>query len=108
MDITLKRNEYHMGGHSLRLSTRYDVSRLWSAGIGIGLDRYTEPDYNTMPVFATVRYKALEKVPDAYVFADMGYAIKSGEFTYVCEAFRIEFPDSIQSEGFQRHPHIYI
>ena len=70
-----------MGGHSLRLSTRYDVSRLWSAGIGIGLDRYTEPDYNTMPVFATVRYKALEKVPDAYVFADMGYAIKAGDFT---------------------------
>lgn len=81
MDITLKRDKYHMGGHSLRLSTRYDVSRLWSAGIGIGLDRYTKPDYNTMPVFATVRYKALEKVPDAYVFADMGYAIKSGEFT---------------------------
>ena len=81
MDITLKRDKYHMGGHSLRLSTRYDVSRLWSAGIGIGLDRYTEPDYNTMPVFATVRYKALEKVPDAYVFADMGYSIKSGDFT---------------------------
>lgn len=37
MDITLKRDKYHMGGHSLRLSTRYDVSRLWSAGIGIGL-----------------------------------------------------------------------
>jgi len=80
---TLNRSDRKMGGHSLHLTPRYDVSRLWSVGLGIGLDRYTNSDYNTLPIFATVRYKAIKKVPDFYTFADLGYAISSfgGDFT---------------------------
>ncbi|MBP3227590.1 MAG: hypothetical protein J6M53_02265 [Bacteroidaceae bacterium] len=78
---TLGRDKYKMGGHALHLAARYDITPLWSAGIGAGLDRYTEPDYNTLPVFATVRYKFLSSVPNAYAFADAGYAIKAGDYT---------------------------
>lgn len=81
MGTSLNRNKYKMGGHSIHLSPRYDISPLWSAGIGIGLDRYTELDYNTLPIFATVRYRALKKIPDVYAFTDLGYAIKAGDYT---------------------------
>ncbi len=70
-----------MGGNSIQFTPRYDITRRWSAGIGIGLSRYTNLDYNTMPVYATVRYKAIEKVPDLYLFTDLGYALKVGDFT---------------------------
>ena len=71
-----------MGGHSLRLGARYDVAEKWSVGAGIGLDRYTEGDFNTMPVYATLRYKPFKKLAGAYAFTDLGYAIKpsSGDF----------------------------
>lgn len=81
MGVTLKRGQYKMGGNSVQLSSRYDITPRWSAGMGIGLSRYTNLDYNTLPVFATVRYKAIEKVPDIYLFSDLGYALKVGEFT---------------------------
>lgn len=81
MGVPLKRSQYKMGGNSVQLSSRYDITPRWSAGMGIGLSRYTNLDYNTLPVFATVRYKAIEKVPDIYLFSDLGYALKVGEFT---------------------------
>lgn len=73
------RSSYKMGGNSLRLASRYDVSKNMSAGIGIGLDLYTEPDFNTMPVFATMRYSPLKKFHDAYIFSDLGYAFNVAE-----------------------------
>ena len=81
MGQTLKRSQYKMGGNSIQFSPRYDITPRWSAGIGIGLSRYTNLDHNTMPVYATVRYKAIEKVPDLYLFTDLGYALKVGDFT---------------------------
>jgi len=81
MGTKLHRDDYSMGGHSLHLAARYDVAPRWSAGLGIGLDRYTEPDYNTMPVYATVRFAALPSVPSAYAFADLGYALGVGDYT---------------------------
>lgn len=81
---SLSRGRYKMGGHSVHLASRYDVSPRWSAGVGIGIDRYTKPNYNTMPVYATVRYKMLKEVPEVYAFADLGYAIKVGDYTQGC------------------------
>ena len=72
---TYGRKDYKMGGNSLRLGARYDVAPQWSVGGGIGLDRYTEEDFNTMPLYATLRYKPLKKLPGAYAFTDLGYAI---------------------------------
>lgn len=81
MGQTLKRSQYKTGGNSIQFTPRYDITHKWSAGIGVGLSRYTNLDYNTLPVYATVRYKAIEKVPDLYFFSDLGYALKVGDFT---------------------------
>lgn len=81
MGMTLSRDKYDMGGHSLHLTFRYDVTSLWSVGLGFGLDRYTEMEYNTLPIFATVRYKMVKTMPTLYAFTDLGYAVKSGDFT---------------------------
>lgn len=68
--------DYDMGGHSLRLAVRYDLAEKWSAGAGIGLDRYTGDDFNTMPIYATLRYKPFGgKLAAAYAFTDLGYAL---------------------------------
>lgn len=78
---SLSRDEYKMGGHSIHLTSRYDIAPRWSAGVGVGLSRYTEPEYNTLPVFATVRYKFIRSIPAVYAFADLGYALKGDNFT---------------------------
>jgi len=80
MGTKLTRGDYGLSGHSIRFAPRYDFAERWSAGIGVGWDRYNDPDYNTLPIFATVRYYALQQVPNAYAFADLGYAIKTGDY----------------------------
>ena len=50
---TYSRGSYKFGGNLLQVAARYDVAIQWSVGIGMGLARYTEPDFNTYPVFAT-------------------------------------------------------
>ena len=69
------RSDIEMGGHSLRLGARYDVAEKWSVGGGIGLDHYTGDEFNTMPIYATLRYKPFKKLTGAYAFTDLGYAI---------------------------------
>lgn len=76
---SLTRGNYDMGGHALDLTFRYDVIKKLSVGAGIGLDRYTEPEYNTLPVYVTARYYPIEKVPHAYTYANLGYAIDAGD-----------------------------
>ena len=73
---TYNRGSYKMGGNLLQVSARYDVAARWSVGIGMGLARYTEQDFNTYPVFATLRYKPIRKLPQAYLFTDLGYGLK--------------------------------
>lgn len=70
------RSDYKMGGHSIHFTGRYDVSDMFSAGVGFGWDRYTEPEYNTLPVFATLRYKPIKSLGDAYCFVDLGGGVK--------------------------------
>lgn len=81
---TYGRSDYNMGGHSLRLSTRYDVAPKFSVGAGIGLERYTadDYDYNTLPIYATLRYKPLKSLAGAYVFTDIGYAVSPSSDFY--------------------------
>ena len=77
------RSDYSMGGNSLTLAARYDVHPDISVGAGVGLARYTQRNFNTLPIYATLRYKPIEKMKDAYVFTDLGYAIdsKKDDFT---------------------------
>lgn len=78
-EYTYNRGSYKMGGNLLQVAARYDVATQWSIGIGMGLARYTEPDFNTYPVFATLRYKPVRKQPQAYLFTDLGYGLKLGD-----------------------------
>lgn len=75
------RGDYKMGGNSIHFTGRYDVSDKFSTGLGFGWDRYTEFDYNTLPIFATLRYKPIKTLKNAYCFTDLGYGIKP-EDTY--------------------------
>ena len=70
------RSIYKMGGNSIHFTGRYDVSDKLSTGLGFGWDHYTEPDYNTLPIFATLRYKPVTTFQNAYCFTDLGYGIK--------------------------------
>lgn len=70
------RGDYKMGGNSIHFTGRYDISDKFSTGLGFGWDRYTEPDYNTLPIFATLRYKPIKTLKNAYCFTDLGYGIK--------------------------------
>ena len=73
------RNKSEMGGESLRLYMRYNITPRWSAGIGTGVESYTEPFFNVFPLFSTARFKpfrANKSLKDMYVFTDIGYGIK--------------------------------
>lgn len=72
---TLKRKEYQMYGNSLHLTALYDITHKMSAGIGIGADRYEEPEYNTFPLYGTFQYHPMSSLPNGYVFTDIGYGI---------------------------------
>ena len=73
---TMSRKDFSMGGHALQLAARYDVLPQLSAGLGVGAARYTEFDFNTFPVFATLRYKPIKSLRQAYLFTNVGYAVK--------------------------------
>ncbi|WP_302392447.1 hypothetical protein, partial [Phocaeicola coprophilus] len=73
---TQGRNEtYRMGGNSLHLTALYDFTEKFSAGAGIGADRYTNSDFNTFPVYAAFRYRPLSRIPAAYVYTNAGYGL---------------------------------
>ncbi len=66
---------YRMHGNSLHLTALYNISNRVSAGAGLGLDRYEEPGYNTLPVFSTFRYRPIKSFLDTYLYTNLGYAI---------------------------------
>ena len=70
------RGDYKMGGNSIHFTGRYDINEKFSTGLGFGWDRYTEPEYNTLPIFATLRYMPIKTLKNAYCFTDLGYGIK--------------------------------
>lgn len=69
------RGEYKMHGNSLHLTALYDITHKISVGAGIGADRYEEPGYNIFPVYGTFRYHLLPKMPNGYVYTNLGYGI---------------------------------
>lgn len=78
----INRSHHKMYGNSLRLSLLYNLNTKVSLGAGIGLDRYENAGYNTLPLFLTCYYSPLSKLPRAYTYTNLGYAIdKSSTFT---------------------------
>tara|TARA_B110001454_G_C12638239_1_gene400050 strand:+ start:115 stop:759 length:645 start_codon:yes stop_codon:yes gene_type:complete len=62
--------------YSFNTINGYFFSPNFSLGIGIGLDGYHNPNANTMPLFADVRYYFNDEAKSVYVFADVGSLIK--------------------------------
>ncbi|MCQ2127078.1 MAG: hypothetical protein MJZ06_06580 [Bacteroidaceae bacterium] len=73
------RDDLDLGGASLHFTAYYNISDRMSAGLGIGLDKYTNFDFNTCPVYASFRYEPLENAQNLAVFADLGYGLKGGD-----------------------------
>ncbi len=70
----------YMYGNLLHLTALYSFTSKYSAGIGVGLDRYESPGYNTLPLYATLHYSPCRQLPRAYLYADAGYALKMDNF----------------------------
>ena len=79
---TFNRNDYTMWGKALRFAVRYDATPRLSAGVGIGSSRYTEPSFNTFPVYATLQYKPFKNKERIFAYADLGYSVKFSSDSY--------------------------
>jgi hypothetical protein len=79
---TFNRNDYTMGGNALRFAVRYDATPRLSAGVGIGASRYTKPNFNTFPVYATLQYKPFKNKERIFAYADLGYSVKFSSDSY--------------------------
>lgn len=78
----ISRKNNNMYGNSLHLSAMYNFTMQLSAGLGIGADRYDNPGYNTFPVFAAIHYSPLKRLPNAYSYTNLGYAVIGKYSTY--------------------------
>lgn len=76
---TLHRSDAKMGGSSYGISGIYSLNRQWAAGAGIKADCYTNPDGTMYPLYATVHYSPLSSQPNAYAYANLGYALGLGD-----------------------------
>jgi hypothetical protein len=77
----INRSLYNMHTNSIRLSGMYRLSNLYSIGAGIGMERYESPGYNTLPVFAVLRYTPALSIPKGYIYTDLGYSIGTSTMT---------------------------
>ncbi|HZK68452.1 MAG TPA: hypothetical protein VFC36_02530 [Paludibacter sp.] len=76
--LTLTRKDVNLYGKSLHLTSLYDFSKSISAGVGIGADRYENPGFNTLPVFASLYYTPFVIThPRTYLFTNLGFGIKN-------------------------------
>lgn len=45
-------SDFGLYGNSLHLSALFNINSKFATGAGIGLDRYEEPGFNTLPLFS--------------------------------------------------------
>ena len=64
---------YGNGGVALILTGTYDVSPRFTAGLGAGLSRHAERDFNSLPIFAALRYKPWLQHRFAYLYTEVGF-----------------------------------
>lgn len=76
------RSDYKMGGNYIGIGARYDLNFQISIGANIGYSKYTELDFNTMPIYATVHISPLKSIPQGYAFANFGYSVKASDDFY--------------------------
>lgn len=80
LGMTVTRSDFEMHGNSVHVGVLYNISDLYSAGLGLGLDVY-EPSPNSLPVYASFRYRPVQTEiwKSAYCFTDLGYGIPVGD-----------------------------
>jgi len=68
------------GAHAWSLQTinGYFLSPYFSLGIGVGLDGYHKPTFNTLPVFLDVRAYISDEGDSFYSFLDIGPTLRIG------------------------------
>lgn len=62
--------------YSLQTINGYFFSPHFSAGIGIGLDGYSNPTYNTLPIFIDLRAYFIDGKSSPYIYTDYGTLVK--------------------------------
>lgn len=76
----ITRSNSNMNGQCLHLSALYSFSKIIAVGAGFGLDRYNNPGYNSLPVFASLQCMPLSN-RNIYAFTNLGYGVGGGDFT---------------------------
>lgn len=67
-----------LGGHALTINALYNIRPDMTVGVGYGLSRFTREyngDSNTMPLYATFRYRPLSTHRALYAYGDLGYTL---------------------------------
>ena len=67
-----------IGGHALTINAIYNIRPDMTVGVGSGLSRCTREyngDNNTMPLYATFRYRPLATHRALYTYGDLGYTL---------------------------------
>lgn len=77
----ITRSNSNMSGMGLHLSALYSFSKVFSAGVGLGLDRYNNPGYNSLPIFTSLQCMPLSVNRNIYAFTNIGYGIGGADFT---------------------------
>lgn len=54
----------------------YFIDSFFSVGLGVGLDGYHNPNFNTLPVFLDLRLYLSDDMSSPYVFMDIGTLVK--------------------------------
>lgn len=62
--------------YSLQTINGYFFSPYFSAGLGIGLDGYTNPTFNTLPAFLDLRFYFNDGISSTYLYIDYGTLVK--------------------------------
>lgn len=66
------------GGHALTINALYNIRPDMTVGVGYGLSRFTRENYgdnNTMPLYATFRYRPFANHRGLYAYTDQGYTL---------------------------------
>lgn len=75
--------------YSLQTINGYFFSPYFSAGLGIGLDGYNNPDINTLPVFLDLRAYLSDNYNSAFVFLDYGTLVDASDNFHKGNLFNI-------------------
>lgn len=62
-------------GARLKFIAGHRINDHFSAGVGLGLDGYHEPTYNTFPIFMDFRSYLKDTKTTPFAFLDLGYAV---------------------------------